>query len=109
MTDKCLQWLEKKKPESPALVFDLSAVRKNFYNLKKLKSFKIQSKYKFLDQVFLKVLERNPKIMPKIFCDMFKVKANTVIKFLSNKSNFFEDISIILKMPKSTFIKALFY
>ena len=36
MTDKCLQWLEKKKPESPALVFDLSAVRKNFYNLKSL-------------------------------------------------------------------------
>ena len=57
----------------------------------------------------LKVLERNPKIMPRIFCDMFKVKANTVIKFLSNKSNFIEDISIILKMPKSTFIKALFY
>ena len=84
-------------------------IRENFDNLKKLKSFKIQSKYKFLDQVFLKVLERNPKIMPKIFCDMFKVKANTVIKFLSNKSNFIEDISIILKMPKSTFIKALFY
>ena len=84
-------------------------IRENFDNLKKLKSFKIQSKYKFLDQVFLKVLERNPKIMPKIFCDMFKVKANTVIKFLSNKSNFIEDISIIYKMPKSTFIKALFY
>ena len=84
-------------------------IRENFDNLKKLKSFKIQSKYKFLDQVFLKVLERNPKIMPRIFCDMFKVKANTVIKFLSNKSNFIEDISIILKMPKSTFIKALFY
>ena len=84
-------------------------IRENFDNLKKLESFKIQSKYKFLDQVFLKVLERNPKIMPKIFCDMFKVKANTVIKFLSNKSNFIEDISIILKMPKSTFIKALFY
>ena len=84
-------------------------IRENFDNLKKLKNFEIQSKYKFLDQVFLKVLERNPKIMPKIFCDMFKVKANTVIKFLSNKSNFIEDISIILKMPKSTFIKALFY
>ena len=48
--------------------------------------------------------------MPDIFCDMFKVKPNTVMQiFLSNKSNFIEDISIILKMPKSTFIKALFY
>ena len=36
MTDKCLQWLEKKKPESPALVFDLSVRKKNFNNLKSL-------------------------------------------------------------------------
>ena len=36
MTNKCFEWLEKKKPESPALVFDLSVVRKNFYKLKSL-------------------------------------------------------------------------
>ena len=28
--------VRKKKPESPALVFDLSVVKKNFYNLKSL-------------------------------------------------------------------------
>ena len=46
--------------------------------------------------------------MPKIFFKMFKSSSNTVIKFLSNKSNIFEDLIIISKMPKLTFIKALF-
>ena len=36
MVNKCLQWLEKKNPESPALVIDLSIVKKNFFNLKNL-------------------------------------------------------------------------
>ena len=47
-------------------------------------------------------------MMPDIFFKMFKSSPKTVIKFLSNKSNFLEDLSIILKMPKWTFIKALF-
>ena len=62
----------------------------------------------FLDKVFLKVLEKYPEKMPKIFFNMFKTSSNTVIKFLSNKSNFLEDLSIIFKMPKLIFIKALF-
>ena len=36
MTDKCLSWLEKKQPESPALIFNLATVRKNFFYLKNL-------------------------------------------------------------------------
>jgi lycopene beta-cyclase len=48
-------------------------------------------------------------MMPNIFFKMFKSSPKTVIKFLSNKSNFFEDLSIILKMPKLTFLRALFY
>ncbi len=48
-------------------------------------------------------------MMPDIFFKMFKGSPKTVIKFLSNKSNFFEDLKIILQMPKLTFIKALFY
>jgi lycopene beta-cyclase len=46
--------------------------------------------------------------MPGIFSTMFNASPDTVIKFLSNKSNFAEDISVILKMPKFTFIKSLF-
>ena len=46
--------------------------------------------------------------MPDIYLKLFKSKASTVIKFLSNKSNILEDILIILKMPKWIFVKAIF-
>ena len=84
-------------------------IRKNIENITKTKLFKISKKYQFLDKIFLRVLEKYPEKMPNIFLEMFNGSTNTVIKFLSNKSNFFEDLSIIFKMPKWTFIRALFY
>ena len=80
----------------------------NIENIEKAKIYTIEKKYKFLDNIFLKVLKKHPERMPDIFFKMFKSSANTVIKFLSNKSNVFEDLLIILKMPKWLFIKALF-
>ena len=62
-----------------------------------------------MDEIFLRVLEKNPEKMSNIFFKMFNTSPKTVIKFLSNKSNFYEDLTIILKMPKWIFIKALFY
>jgi lycopene beta-cyclase len=81
---------------------------KNIENISNTKRFEISKKYQFLDNIFLRVLNKNPKMMPYIFFKMFKSSPKTVIKFLSNKSNFLEDLSIILKMPKWTFVKALF-
>ena len=34
-------------------------------------------------------------------------KPKTAINFLSNKSSFFEDLEVILKMPKWKFLKEL--
>ena len=73
------------------------------------KNYEISKKYQFLDEIFLRVLDNHPEKMPDIFFKMFKASPKTVIKFLSNKSNFFEELSIIFRMPKLTFIKALFY
>ena len=84
-------------------------IRENIENIADAKKYKISNKYQFLDEIFLRVLEKHPEKMPEIFFKMFKASPKTVIKFLSNKSNFFEDLSIIFKMPKMTFIKALFY
>ena len=84
-------------------------IRENIENIANVKKYKISSKYQFLDEIFLRVLEKHPEKMSDIFFKMFKASPKTVIKFLSNKSNFFEDLSIILRMPKLTFIKALFY
>jgi lycopene beta-cyclase len=81
---------------------------RNIDKIEKIKKFNIGKKYKFLDEVFLRVLENHPEKMPKIFFDMFKTSSNTIIKFLSNKSNIIEDINIISKMPKLIFLKALF-
>jgi len=84
-------------------------IRKNIENISNTKKYEIAKKYQFLDEIFLRVLEKHPKKMSEIFFKMFMGSPKTVIKFLSNKSNFLEDLSIILKMPKWTFIKALFY
>ena len=83
-------------------------ILQNIDKIEKIKKFNLSLKYKFLDNIFLKVLVNNPEKMPKIFYDMFKCSPNTVIKFLSNKSNILEDISIISKMPKLIFLKELF-
>ncbi len=81
---------------------------KNIDKIDKVKIFNLGKKYEFLDKVFLKVIEHHPEKMPKIFFNMFKTSSNTIIKFLSNKSNLIEDIKIIYKMPKLIFLKALF-
>ena len=80
---------------------------KNFENIAKIKNFQIGKKYQYLDNIFLKVLYKNPKLMPKIFYNMFTANNEKVVKFLSNKSNFIDDIHIIMKMPKMIFIKEL--
>ena len=84
-------------------------IRENIENISSSKKFEINKKYQFLDDIFLRVLEKHPEKMPNIFYNMFKASPMTIIKFLSNKSNFWEDLNIISKMPKLTFLKALFY
>ena len=80
---------------------------KNIENITNKKKYHLGKKYEFLDKVFLNVLKNNPEKMPDIFYKMFQNSANTVIRFLSNKSNIFEDLKIINKMPKIIFLKAL--
>jgi lycopene beta-cyclase len=82
-------------------------IRENIENIRNVQKYEIKKKYKFLDKVFLRVLNRHPKEMPNIFFKMFNNSPDTIIRFLSNKSNMFEDLLIILKMPKWTFIKSL--
>ena len=83
-------------------------IRENIENIKDTKIFSIKKKYEFLDNIFLKVLKKNPERMAQIFYKMFNCSSKTVINFLSNKSNMLEDISIISKMPKFIFLKQLF-
>tara|TARA_Y100001970_G_scaffold275849_1_gene377685 strand:- start:2479 stop:3546 length:1068 start_codon:yes stop_codon:yes gene_type:complete len=83
-------------------------IRMNIDNIAKVKKFELKKKYRILDKIFIKVLENNPKKMPGIFFKIFEGNADKAIKFLSNKSNFIDDLAIIFKMPKWIFIKSLF-
>ena len=74
-------------------------IRMNIKNIKKANKYQIAKKYQFLDKIFLKVLKKHPEKMPDIFFNIFSIQYTAAIKFLSNKSNIFEDLSIILKMP----------
>ena len=78
-----------------------------FLNIQNVNLFKINSKYDFLDKILLRVLKNNPNEMGNIFFKVFSSKSETAINFLSNKSSFFEDLEIILKMPKWKFFKEL--
>ena len=83
-------------------------IRKNLDNIQNTTLFTLGKKYQFLDNIFLKVLKNNPKDMGQIFFKMFGCPSETVINFLSNKSNLLEDLSIISKMPKLKFLRQLF-
>ena len=77
-------------------------IRENIENISNAKRFEISKKYQFLDDIFLRVLEKHPEKMPDIFFKMFKSSPKTVIKiFYPTKSNFFEDLSIIFKNAKN--------
>ena len=80
----------------------------NIDQIQNIKPYHIGKKYEFLDKIFLNVLKSHPDKMPKIFFNMFKAPPKKVIKFLSNKSNIFDDLSIIFKMPKWIFVKNIF-
>ena len=82
-------------------------IRKNIENISNVKKYEIKKRYHFLDIIFLKVLNNYPNKMPNIFFKMFNCPPKNVIKFLSNKSNILQDLSIIFSMPKLIFIKAL--
>ncbi len=48
-------------------------IRKNIENIHHAKKFEINKKYQFLDEVFLRVLEKHPKKMSEIFFKMFQL------------------------------------
>jgi len=82
-------------------------IRENIENIKNVNLYRIQSKYDFLDKILLRVLKNNSAEMGNIFLKVFNSKSKTAINFLSNKSNFFEDLEVILKMPKWKFLKEI--
>ena len=80
----------------------------NLHDKKKLINYKQKNKYIFFDKIFLKVLKNHSELMPDIFLNLFKSNSESMIKFLSNKSNFIDDIKVILNTKhKIKFLNSL--
>jgi lycopene beta-cyclase len=69
----------------------------------------ISKKAQFYDAIFLGVLAKHNHEFAGMFGQLFKkVKISTVLRFLEDESSFWNDLKIILAMPKWPFIKAFF-
>ena len=79
----------------------------NIDNILSVPIFKLSQKYNFYDDILFRVIENNQKKMPEIFRSLFSKNTNSVIKFLSGKSNLINDIQAIMNLPKTPFLKAL--
>lgn len=80
----------------------------NISKKQNIKESSVSLKYNYLDDIFIKVLLEKKGSMHEVFFDLFKKnKTKDIVKFLSNTSNWFEDLKIILSMPKLIFIKKL--
>ncbi|MBM5788024.1 MAG: hypothetical protein FJ375_04825 [Pelagibacterales bacterium] len=80
----------------------------NISKKQNIKETSVSLKYNYLDNIFIKVLFEKKGSMYEVFFDLFKKnKTKDIVKFLSNTSNWFEDLKIILSMPKLIFIKKL--
>lgn len=80
----------------------------NISKKRNIKESSVSLKYNYLDNIFIKVLLEKKGSMYEVFFDLFKKnETKDIVKFLSNTSNWFEDLKIILSMPKLIFIKKL--
>jgi lycopene beta-cyclase len=83
-------------------ILDFLSDRRSFKNFLK------KDRFWFYDLIFLDVLFYNNHLGKKLFTDMFtKNNSKTIFKFLDNKSNFIDEIKIMLSFPKSIFLTAV--
>lgn len=77
-------------------------------NVRDFRTFYKPNRFAFYDSLFVDVLFRENRLGYNLFGGMFfKVKPETVFRFLDEESTFSDDIKVILSCPKLPFIKAL--
>lgn len=73
------------------------------------RKFQKPNKFRFYDTLLLDILDQRNETGAQIFSALFKRgNAALIFKFLDEETSFAEDLQIILKCPKTLFIKALF-
>jgi hypothetical protein len=62
-----------------------------------------------MDQLFLKVLRRQPQLTPTLFQQLLgQSDTERFIRFMNDEAHFFDYLNIVSSLPKTPFIKALF-
>ena len=75
---------------------------------KPLDKFENKTKFDFYDLLFLDVLYHHNEKGKSLFSGMFKKnKPQRIFRFLDEKSNFYEDVLLMLSFPIGKFVKAL--
>ena len=70
--------------------------------------FHKKDKFWYYDLLFIDVLYQNNALGSKLFSSLFKNgKSGTILKFLDEETTWLEDLKVIIKCPKTPFIKAL--
>ena len=73
-----------------------------------LRKFHKTSRFRYYDIIFLDVLFNNNHLGKKLFTEMFKNnKPKTIFKFLDEKSNVYEELSIMANFSVGIFIKTI--
>ena len=68
-----------------------------------------KSRFRYYDIIFLDVLYQNNHLGKKLFTQMFKNnKSKWIFKFLDEKSNFFEELTIMANFSIGIFVKTIF-
>ncbi|MGB3632852.1 MAG: lycopene cyclase family protein [Rubrobacteraceae bacterium] len=64
------------------------------------------ARYKLLDKIFLRFMKEHPEKCPGVYRRMFTgLPADTLVRFLTEKSTLLEDLRLVLAMPKIPFVK----
>jgi lycopene beta-cyclase len=62
-----------------------------------------------MDQLFLKVLRRQPQLTPTLFQQLLgQSDTERFIRFMNDEAHFFDYLNIVSSLPKTPFIKTLF-
>lgn len=69
--------------------------------------YRLDSRYRWFDKIFLNVIINKRIPMKQVFRQMFQYNSSdTIIRFMTEKSNLIEDLRIISSAPKIPFLKA---
>ena len=71
---------------------------------------RLQARFKFYDALMLWIIEHKPQECKQIFTTLFEKQNFEIIRrFMDEKTNLFEEISIFTSLPKTIFLKALWH